>query len=197
MNSKLLFAALFSSTVAATASAQDFGDLSVGLGLTSFGYSLQGEYEIQPKLSLRAMIMGGLSFSDEFDDDDFTVDGKLDLGGFAVLADYYPLSNPWRISGGLFFSNTELTGTFDDEGTVYEGDVKFKNEVAPMITTGFNYPFGNGWAFSGDVGVVVSSLEVSSAETDPSVQDSIDEANDDLSDIPVFPYIGFAVSYSY
>ena len=66
-----------------------------------------------------------------------------------------------------------------------------------MITTGFKYPFGSGWAFSGDVGVIVSSLEISSDTTDQDAIDSIAEANADLSDVPVFPYIGFAVSYSY
>ena len=38
---------------------------------------------------------------------------------------------------------------------------------------------------------------ISSDNTDPDVRASINDANDDLSDIPVFPYIGFAVSYSY
>ncbi|MFU8825510.1 MAG: hypothetical protein ACNA7N_14840, partial [Yoonia sp.] len=87
--------------------------------------------------------------------------------------------------------------TFEDEGVQYEGKVAFKNDIAPIITTGINYPFGSGWAFSGDVGVIVSSLEVSSNTDDPEAIESIAEANSDLSDIPVFPYIGFAASYSY
>jgi hypothetical protein len=194
MNTKVFFAAIAASAIAAQAQAQD---LSVGLGVTSFGYSLHGEYEIQPNLSVRAMVMGGVDVSDTFEDDDYSVDGKLELGGFAVLADFYPLANAWRVSGGLFVSNTELTGTFDDDGDIYDGKIAFKNDVAPMITTGFNYPFATGWSLSGDIGVIVSSLEVSSSDTTPTVRDSIAEANDDLSDIPVFPYIGFAVSYSY
>ncbi|MFN3662070.1 hypothetical protein [Yoonia sp.] len=197
MSIKVTFAAAAASAIAATAQAQDLSDVSFGLGVTSFGYSLHGEYEIQPNLSLRAMVMGGVKIDDTYDEDDFSVDGTLKLGGFAILADFYPFGNPWRVSGGVFFSNTELTGTFTDEGEVYDGEIGFKNDIAPMITTGFSYPFGTGWSFSGDVGVIVSSLEVSSDETDPDVRASINDANDDLSDIPVFPYIGFAISYSY
>ncbi|WP_019955800.1 hypothetical protein [Yoonia vestfoldensis] len=197
MKTNTISAALVACLTGAATQAQDFSDVSVGVGLTSFGYALQGEYEIQPNIGIRAIVMGAPDINDTFDDDDFTADGTLELGGFAVVGDYYPLSNAWRLSAGLFLSNTELSGTFDDEGTVYEGKVAFENEIAPMITTGFKYPFGSGWAFSGDVGVIVSSLEISSDTTDEDAIDSIAEANADLSDVPVFPYIGFAVSYSY
>ncbi len=181
----------------AMAQAQDMGEISVGVGVTNFGLSLEGEYSISPTLSARGMIIGGFSIDDEFDVDGETVDGEAELGGLAVLADYYPLANAWRISGGLFFSNSEVSGTVEDGLLSYEGDIKFENEVAPIITTGFKYPFGAGWSFSGDVGVIVSSLEASSDDADPAVQADIDDINDDLSDIPVFPFIGFAVSYSY
>jgi hypothetical protein len=194
-----LLAVLVASTAGVAAQAQDFSDVSVGVGVTSFGYALQGEYQLQPNIGLRAMIMGGIKVSGESTEDDVAIDGTLELGGVAMLADYYPLSGAWRVSAGLFLSNTELNGTFVDAGTNYEGKVAFENEIAPIITTGFKYPFGSGWSFSGDVGVIVSSLEISSPDAagEPDVQDSIDDANADLSDIPVFPYVGFAISYSY
>lgn len=177
--------------------AQQVGDVTVGLSLTNFGVALQGEYRLQPNLGARAMLMGGFSIEDEFEVEDTTVDGKAELGGFAIVADYYPLSNPWRVSGGLFLSNSEVTGEFTDGGLPYQGELTFENDVAPLITTGFAYPFGSGWSFSGDAGVIVSSLKVSSDSPDQTVQDDIAELNDDLSDIPVFPFIGFAVSYTY
>lgn len=199
MKINTILAALVACSTGAAAQAQDFSDVSVGVGLTSFGYALQGEYEIQPNFGVRAMVMGTPDIDDTFDDDDFTAEGTLELGGFAVMGDYYPLSNAWRLSAGLFVSNTELNGTITDGTLTYEGNVAFESEVAPIVTTGFKVPFGGGWAFSGDVGVIVSSLELTSPDAagNPAVQDSIDDTNDDLSDVPVFPYIGFAVSYSY
>ena len=197
MKKKVIFVAVAATMFAAQSQAQDFSDVSVGLGLTLFGPSLHAEYEVQPNFGMRAMVMGGLSVDGEFEYDDTLVDGTADLGGFAVLADLYPLSNPWRVSAGLFISNNKVTGEFDDDGTLYDGKIEFKNDVAPLITTGFKYPFGTGWSFSGDIGVIVASLEASSDADDPDVIESIANANSDLSDIPVFPFIGFAVSYSY
>lgn len=197
MKKNVIFAALVAGGLAVPAQAQDFSDLSFGLGLNIFGATLHGEYALQPNLSIRAMVMGGFSFDDEFEFEDTIVDGTADLGGFAVLADFYPLANPWRVSAGLFLSNNEVKGDFDDDGVTYQGEVAFENDIAPLLTTGFSVPFASGWSFSGDVGVIVSSLEVSSNSTDPDVIDSIAEANADLSDIPVFPYIGIAVSYAY
>ena len=197
MNFKSVFAAATLSTCATFATAQDLTELSVGVGVTNFGLSLEAEYAVSPKIGVRGMLMGGFSVDDEFEVDDATVDGEADLGGFAIVGDYYPLSNPWRISGGLFFSNTDVTGEVTDGPLTYDGEIAFKNDVAPLITTGFSTEIAQGWSISGDVGVIISSLEVSSDNSDSDVQDDIAELNDDLEDLPVFPFIGFAVSYSY
>ena len=194
---KTLLAATAIGAAATASAAQDFSDLSVGVGVTNFGLSLEAEWDVSPQMGVRGMLMGGFSLDDEFDVDGETVDGEADLGGFAVVADYYPLANPWRVSGGLFFSNSEVTGEVSDEGITYDGEIKFKNEVAPLITTGFSTEVAQGWSVSGDIGVIVSSLEVSSDDTTDIVQDDIAELNDDLEDVPVLPFIGFAVSYSY
>ncbi len=197
MNFKAILAATVFGTVATGALAQNFDGVSFGVGVTNFGLSLEGEYAVNPQVGVRGMVMGGFSIDDEFDIDDATVDGEVDLGGVSVLADYYPLANAWRLSGGLFFSNSEVTGTVTDGGAPYDGEINFKNEVAPLITTGFSTEVAPGWSVSGDIGVIVSSLEVSSDDNTGTVQADIAELNADLEDVPVFPFIGVAVSYSY
>lgn len=178
--------------------AQETGDISVGVGVTNLGLALQGEYAINPQTSARAMIMGGFNIDDEFEADDGTVDGEASFGGFAVVADYYPLSNPWRISGGLFISNIDISGTVESGGEIFEASLELENSVAPMITTGFKADVAEGWAISGDLGVIISSFEASSDDTlDADEQAELDDINSALGDIPVFPFIGFAVSYSY
>lgn len=184
-------------SLAGAVSAQGVGEISAGVGVTNFGLSLQGEYKASPQVGVRGMLMGGFNLDDEFDVDDASVDGDASLGGVAVVADYYPLSNPWRVSGGLFFSTSEVTGEVTDGLLTYEGEITFQNDIAPMITTGFNAEIATGWSLSGDVGVIISSLEVSSDDADPAVQQEIDDLNDDLEDLPVFPFVGIAVSYSY
>jgi hypothetical protein len=176
--------------------AQDVGETSVGAGITTFGPSLHGEYRAAPNLGVRGMIMGGINESDTFDFEDYEVNGEVTLGGGAVFADYYPLSSAWRVSGGLLLSNTEILGDFVGPEN-FEGEIALKNDIAPLITTGFNREFAPGWSFSGDIGIVISSLEASSDSTDSAVQDEIDALNDDLSDLPVLPYAGIAVSYRF
>ncbi len=198
----MLLKALITSTVltaiATTTAAQAAGDISVGVGTTNFGFSLEGEYTIAPQIGVRGMLMGAPSFEEEFElEENATLDGEAEFGGIALVGDYYPLSNAWRVSGGLFVSNTEISGLIEDDGISYEGKVEFANTVAPMITTGFSTEFAQGWSVSGDVGVIISSLEASSDSTDPVVQADVDELNDDLEDVPVFPFIGFAISYTY
>ena len=197
MNLKTIFAATALSTIGAIAAAQEVGDVSAGVGLTTYGLSIEGEYTAAPQIGVRGMLIGGFSIDDEFELDEATVDGEASFGGFALIGDYYPLSNPWRISGGLFFSTSEITGDVTDGLTTYEGEIAFTNEVAPMITTGFSAEVAPGWSLSGDFGFIISSLEVSSDDADPLVQADIDELNSDLEDIPVLPFAGFAVSYSF
>ena len=197
MNFKTIIAATTLCTFGAAATAQDVGDVSAGVGITNFGLSLEGEYMAAPQIGIRGMIMGGLSLDDEFELDEATVDGEANFGGFALIGDYYPFANPWRISGGLFFSTSEITGDVTDGLTTYEGENGLTNGIAPLITTGFSAEIAPGWSLSGDLGVIISSLEVSSDDADPLVQADIDELNSDLEDIPVLPFFGVAVSYSY
>jgi hypothetical protein len=184
-------------TTASFATAQDAGDVSVGLGLTNFGLSLEGEYAISPQASVRAMIMGGINLEGEFDVDEGTVDGETNLGGFAVLGDYYPLANAWRVSGGMFISNTDISGTVSSGGETFDGSIELANSVAPMLTTGFSAEIADGWAFTGDIGVIFSSLEASGEGLSPAEQAEIDDINAALEDVPVVPFLGLAVSYSY
>ena len=80
---------------------------------------------------------------------------------------------------------------------IYDGEVALKNEVAPMITTGFNTKIAPGWSLSGDLGVIVSSLEVSSDDPSTDVLDDISFLIDDLEYLPVLPFFVFAVCYTF
>ena len=194
---KTLLSSVALVALATTGSAQDIQDVTIGGGISTFGLAVQGEFDVAPQLKARANLMGAPSIDDTFELDDDEVDGEADFVGFAGLSDYYPLQNACRFSGCLFFTNTEISGSVDNEGDPYEADIKFKNEVAPMITTGFSAPIADQWSFYGDVGLIISPLEVSSDSADTDIQDDIDDLNGDLEDIPVFPYVGFGVSYKF
>ena len=190
-----IFAAL--GLAAGPALAQDF---SVGGGLTSLGPTIEGTYDLNNRIELRSQLIGGFSVTGtetlEVDGSDYDIDGDGSFGGLALLGDYYPTASGWRVSGGLFFSNTSLSADFEGTQT-FEGEVAFKNEVAPMITTGYKHGFARNWYVAGDIGAIISQLEASTDSNDADVLDEVDSINDELSELPVIPYLSVTFGYQW
>ncbi|MFG5384930.1 autotransporter domain-containing protein [Yoonia sp. R2-816] len=190
------------------ASAQDAGDISAGIGFSSLGGNVEAAYRIDPSFGVRGVFIGGIDESYEETDEDETFEGSIELGGLAVLADYYPNQGDWRISGGLMFSQNEISATGSvDVGLTTEDatiSVKFENEIAPMISTGYEWGFADGWTLTPEAGLILTGgLALDYTASDPSAQDEIDndpdvqEAKSDAEDIVVLPYLAFTVSYQF
>lgn len=214
---KSIVSAALISAAATAASAQDMGQITVGAGLSTFGANLEAAYQVNPTLRLRGALMGGVdySYSDTESEaiDGFAVEGTTEgdaqLGGFALLADYYPTGGAWRVSGGVFVSNTELTltsevdlATIGAEQATISG--KFFNEIAPMVTAGYEYRFGGGWALTAETGVVYTNgIDLSVTATDPTAQAEIDadadviDAISTAKDVVVWPYVSLGVTYRF
>ncbi len=190
------------------ASAQNAGDISAGIGFSSLGGNVEAAYRIDPSFGVRGVFIGGIDESYEETDEDETFEGSIELGGLAVLADYYPNQGDWRISGGLMFSQNEISATGSvDVGLTTEDatiSVKFENEIAPMISTGYEWGFADGWTLTPEAGLILTGgLALDYTASDPSAQDEIDndpdvqEAKSDAEDIVVLPYLAFTVSYQF
>lgn len=171
-------------------------EYSVGAGLTTLGPSVEASYALQPDLALRGVLIGGITVDGDTEIDDYTVDGELQLGGLAALLDYYPMQNGLRISGGLFFSTSELDATFTGPET-FRGSGEFDSSAAPMITAGYKYDFQNNWSLSGDIGAIITEISFSADTTDPDVQADISDLNDDASELGFYPYLAVAVTYRF
>lgn len=210
MSLKNVLASLIACSAAATVQAQDFSDVSVGVGVSTFGANLEAAYRVDPQFGVRGALMGGISADfDETDDEGVTASGDFDLGGAAVLVDYYPTGGAWRLSGGLFFSNTQLSATgsveLEEGGTEDVSlNAEFANKVSPMVTAGYEYGFGQGWSFNSEIGLVFTGgVDLTFTATDPGAQDEIDNdpevrsAISDASDIFAYPYLSFGVSYRF
>lgn len=194
---------------ATTAAAQDAGELSVAAGVSTLGANLEAAFQPDPSYRIRGGLIGGIDVSYEESDADSELAGDAELGGLMLLGDYYPLQNGWRLSGGLFFSNTELsaTGTTDVEGLGTEAvsiSAAFTNEVSPMITTGYDLAFGDGWSFNSEAGIIFTGgIDLEFVADNELVQDDVDndpdvqEAIADAGDINIFPYIGLSLSYRF
>lgn len=145
-----------------------------GLGL---GYSLA----VAEQISMRGEI-NYASVSHTQNSGDLTYHGKLTLGGAAILADYFPFSGTFHVTGGAIINQAKLTGvatsnggTYTINGTSYAataGDsvtanVKF-GDVNPYLGIGFGHAKSDkGISVFSDIGAIfqkpTSSVNVSGA----------------------------------
>ncbi|PRY75959.1 hypothetical protein CLV80_11045 [Yoonia maritima] len=213
------FASCVAVLVSCTAvQAQEAGDMSVGLGVSTFGGNLEASYVINEQFRVRGALMGGFSYEDSGSEPgDGSYEFDASLGGFAVLADYYPTQSGWRVSGGLFLSNTDFTGVaeasaanpIEIDGTEYtSGSVttksEFNNTVAPVLTTGYDLHFADNWTFSSEIGAIfIGGVDLSAKSDDATLQAEIDssddyaEARDDADDLNIYPYLSLGLAYRF
>lgn len=177
------------------AHAQD-GSYGAGLGLTTFGPALEGNYTLNNGINMRGVLYVPLNIDigeQEIGDGD-TIVGDVNTGAFALLADYYPTGQGWRVSGGLFVApNDVVSGTISDAsaGTTYEGSLSMDKAIAPIITGGYRYDFDNNVYVSGELGAIFSGF---TAESDTG---DVSELNDELDKLDFLPYIAVTVGMTF
>ena len=202
---KRFFTACALMTIASSAASQD---VALGLGLSSFGGNIELSSRIDPSFGVRGAYWGGTTIDYEDEDDGTSIEGEATLSGVALMADYYPTRSNWRISGGILFSNSEVsaTGTENVEGTDISvtSTAEFANGVAPLIATGYEFELSPHWSLSTEAGVIFTGgIDVSVVADDGTQQSEIDDdqdiqdAIDDAADLQVFPHIGVLVSYRF
>ena len=191
------------------AAAPALAENSVGVGVSTFGGNLEFQSRVTPSWGVRGLLMGGIDVDYEEVDGDTDLVGNVTIGGAAVLADYYPTMSGWRVSGGLFLSNSalELVGTADVDGVGTESitaEAEFANSVAPMVTTGYVWDMASGFSLSMDAGLIYTGgIDVTYTAEDPGVQDEVDADADlqatreDASDITLYPYVGVVASFRF
>ncbi len=184
-------------------------DMVVGIGLSSLGANVEAAYRLDATYRVRGVVMGGVDVDYDEANEDGDFSGNLTLGGVALLGDFYPLQTGWRVSGGLLMSKAELTAT----GTANLQDatnvdtavaVRFARDIAPMITTGYDISFDDGWSLNTEAGVIFTGgIDVTYTADDPSLQDQLDNdpdlqnVVDDASAIPIYPYASVTVSFRF
>lgn len=211
MKSILPLAALLVSGLAAGASAQSLEDITLEGGLSTLGLYIAPKIEIAPQWHARAPIYLG-SLSDTFDVDGNDVDGKLTTNSVALMADYALGSAGLRLSGGLSFGGYNLEGsasTLTIEGNTYTGnftaELKQKRDVAPVLAIGYARSFGNNWGFVAELGARITSLELNATGQDmitnpaerAQFEADLAQANRDLSDTKLLPFLTLGISYSF
>ena len=176
-------AAVFAGT---SAFAQDGNNVRVGLGLSSLGGTVEGQYRFNENFAMRGLYAGGLSGDEagtEVDGDltaDYSASGQL--GGTALLLDYYPFGGGLKLSAGAMMSNTniDLTGTLSatngsfqfgdldvNAGTVdVDASVEFARQAAPMLTVGYDWQISNRFSINAELGAIaIGGLDIAMTAT--------------------------------
>ncbi len=200
--------------LAGAATAQD-NNLRFGLGLSTMGGTLEGAYRFNENFALRGIVAGGLNANgtQRVDGVDYNTTGQL--GGFALLADYYTGNTGFRVSGGAFVSNTSFSGSTTAtvanpitigsstfvSGETASTDIEFARKVSPMLSVGYDWDVARNFTISGEIGAIaMGGLDVVvTAPAAPAADVARETQNikDELSPFGVYPYIALTGSFRF
>ena len=198
------------------------GDFAVTGGVGTMGGTIEGQFEVNNFVQLRAGA-NYLSFDETIDSDDISYDGDLDFSGFGAFVDVHPFGGSFFVTGGAYAGgkSIDLIASSDvsvDIGGVLftpaeygrlEGDVSF-DDVAPFVGLGFDTTFeGSGnWGFnilagaalfgSGDVTLEAVGGTLSN---DPFLQAQLDQEiaslEEEIEDYEYWPVLQVGLSYRF
>ena len=176
---------------------------SLGVGVSTLGLTVEPSLRLSEQAGLRMLAASGnLDANETVDGIDY--DGSLHVGGVGVMGDYYPTGGSMRVSGGLLKHSMELTGralgTVEVGGTTYPAidvtsTVEPTNSVLPMVSVGYEQAVTDNFSLSADVGAIfvgeysVSLTDATSTVSAADIAAETANAEDELNDMPVVPYI--------
>ena len=222
MKKTYLALALLAGFSCAAANAADIG-VSATAGTTGLG--LHVSFPIQPKLNARVGF-GYLNYDNSGSTADADYNFKMKLRTFDVLADYFPMDNGFRMTGGLVYNGNKVdvdmkpkSGTdYVVNGITYNaaqagsinGSVDFK-KIAPYLGIGWGNAVANkGWGFSADLGVMFqgsprTSLTSSDCQLDAATCTKLasdiavenTKLNDKVNSFNAYPVLRVGASYRF
>lgn len=148
-----------------TSLAQEVGETTFGIGLTSVGLSADVRYQVSDKWRIRGMLTAAPTFDNSQSAGGISYAATTDVYGLSLLADYQLGESIFRVTAGAFISNSivmgKANGNLQIGDNVYASSIKtevgFANSVAPIIGIGFDYPLSNRWVFAGTGGYMFTN----------------------------------------
>lgn len=150
---------------------------------------------------------------------------KLKLNTFDALADWHPMDNGFRVTGGVLWNGNKVdatakarNGEYEVNGHLYNasqaGELKGKvdfRDFAPYLGVGWgSAPSSKGWSFSGDLGVIFQGSARASlknrnctlgvglcAQLAEDIEVEREELRDEVKDYRYYPVIRLGAGYRF
>ncbi|RTZ45344.1 hypothetical protein EKL30_04670 [Candidimonas sp. SYP-B2681] len=219
-----LFALLCAPALSQTSLEQDAGHsvyAKAGLLGAGVGYA----YGLNKSFTLRGDVTTVGSINRDFSAGAVDYSGKLKNDNVSIFLDWFPANNGFRLTGGLTWRNTELTGnansinvagsslTLGNQDT-YTVKAKYR-PLTPYIGIGYGLNVtqqkANTWGFIADLGIYYASKpktsynvsgptynmarQINAAATDRAVNEQFDEFRDKVEKYKFIPAVYVGVSY--
>lgn len=189
-----------------------------GVGVTGGTTGVGAEVKVNPLPTGHLLVRGGanyLEFGDDFNSDEITYDGDLELANLSAIADFSPLGGLFYVSGGAYFGKKEVELLATPTNDVFIGGNSFTpdqvgtlvgqaeyNDTAPYVGIAFdNFTKSiSGWSLNARAGVMfIGSPEITlnsvdgTLSNDPLLIDQlaqeIEAISDDAEDYEYFPVV--------
>ncbi len=197
---------------------------SVGMSLGTRGISPQLGFSFSEQWAVRATL-SVLKYDYDTSEDSIDYNAELSLESLSLLGDWHPAGGRFRLSAGLVLYQDEIdlvskpsngcvqlgSSPFcrpvnNDDRIV--GHIAWSNEVVPYIGIGWGNTARAGWGFSADLGLIFTDnprarlrAEGSSFASDPTVQQEVQQEEDDLNDsldnAKVWPVLNVGAFYRF
>lgn len=223
MNKTYLVVALIAG-FSCTANAIDMGNVGVTASVGSTGLGLHASYPIASNLNAR-IGLNYLNYDRSGSTGDADYNFKMKLQTFDVMADYFPMENGFRATGGVVYNGNKINADMKPNngtqyvinGTTYNaaqagainGSVDFK-KIAPYLGIGWGNAVKNkGWGFSADLGIMFQGspktnltntgcqAPVNCAELARGIAVEKTKLNDELNKFDAYPVLRVGASYRF
>ncbi len=197
-------------------------DLGVGLKASTLGAGVEVEKRLGANLGLRLGV-NYLPINTNFTVDDVRYKAEFSWSSVALLADFYPFSGIFRLSGGVIYNGNTVDITGTPRGNVTIGDHTYPAAGAGTITGSVDFnkiaPYGGigwsgggtasgDWSISIDLGVMfqgspsVSSLTASGALASNStfsadMEKERADIEDEMDSYRYYPVVAFGLAYHF
>lgn len=202
----------------AVAGSSQAGEIYGNIGLPGVG--LGYAHPIDRNLTVRGDFMTLGSREKTTTENGIQYNGKYELSRVAVLADWFPFQNGFRLTGGVSANNYKITLDATGAGgnltigdktyttTSSDGlnvEIKYPG-VTPYLGMGWGHQLDSGWRFGFDVGAMLGKPTVTATPrgalaNQPDIQANIDkelyELRDGVGKVWAIPQLTLSVGYSF